>query len=99
MNETHTKQLFWAAVRVPENPRARFFLKSAVKCKFDDITLRVSKLVIEDLQDGTGFCNLLRLDDQEKLVWKTRHQSVRETKWYVEFEYGLPEDKWNPYDS
>jgi len=89
------KKLCWANIRVPENPRVRFFQKSPDGVQgFKDITERVAKLVIEEIDDPSGFCSLLRLDAQENLVWKTRHPSVQETKWHVEFEYGLPEEKW-----
>ena len=93
------KRIFSANVRVPEHPRVRFFAKAPAGAKqpFEDITLRVAKLVIEDLQDDTGFCNLLRLDSKGELVWKTTHQSIQETKWHVEFEFGLPEEKWQKY--
>ena len=89
------KQVLWANVRVPENPRVRFFTRAPEGVQgFKDITERVSKLIIEDLQDDAGSCALHRLDAQGALVWKTRHPSLQETKWHVEFEYGLPEEKW-----
>jgi len=93
------KQLLWAQIRVPDNPRVRFFVKSpSGKQGFEDVTSHVAKLIIEDPEDDTGMCDLLRLDKDGKLVWKTRHQSLQETKWHVEFEYGLPEEKWTPID-
>jgi hypothetical protein len=93
------KKIFSANVRVPEYPRVRFFVKAPGEGKqgFLDITDRVARLIIEDLEDETGFCELQRLDDKGNLVWKTRHQSVQETKWHVEFEFGLPEEKWQKY--
>lgn len=94
-----SKKLSWASVRVPEQPRVRFFMKTGDPRKiFRDVTNDVSRLVIEDLEDDSGSCALLRLNAEEKLVWRTRHPSVQETKWHVEFEYGLPEDKWLPCD-
>ena len=89
------KQLFWATIRVPEIPRVRFFTRSQTSQKgFEELAGRVVKLVIEDLEDDTGYCALLRLGADGALVWKTKHPSLPETKWQVEFEYGLPEDKW-----
>ena len=94
------KQLAWANIHVPEYPRVRFFVKAPeTKPKFRDVTNEVSKLIIEDLGDDSGACALLRLNAEGKLVWKTRHPSLQETKWHVEFEYGLPEDKWTPFES
>ena len=89
------KQLLWATIRVPDNPRVRFFVKSPKgKQGYEDVTSRVAKLVIEQADDDSGACELLRFDKDGKLVWKTRHLSLQETKWHVEFEYGLPEEKW-----
>ena len=89
------KQLFWTVIREPEIPRVRFFIKSQTGPKgFEDLAGRVVKLVIEDLEDDTGYCALLRLGADGALVWKTKHPSLPETKWHVEFEYGLPENKW-----
>ena len=91
------KQISSASVRVPESPRVRFFVKTGdPKVLFRDVTCEVASLVIEDLGDDSGACALLRLNAEGKLVWRTRHPSVQETKWHVEFEYGLPEDKWTP---
>jgi hypothetical protein len=93
------KKIFRAKVRVPEQPRVRFFIKAPQEGRlgFLDVTDRVAQLVIEDVEDATGCCDLLRLDANGELVWKTRHPSVRETKWHVEFEFGLPEEKWLVY--
>ena len=89
------KQLFLAAIRVPEIPRVRFFIRSKTgRLGFEDLAERVVKLSIEDLEDNTGYCALLRLGADGALVWRTKHPSLPETKWWVEFEYGLPEDKW-----
>ena len=93
------KKLMWANVHVPQYPRVRFYKKSPDSPKsFIELTQRVAKLVVEDLEDS-GQCELQRLDENEQLVWKTRHPSLQETKWYVEFEYGLPEEKWNLYNA
>jgi hypothetical protein len=89
------KQLLWANVRVPEIPRARFYIRSQAGYKgFEELSGKVAKLVIEDLEDDTGYHALLRLAADGSLVWRTKHPSLLETKWLVEFEYGLPEDKW-----
>jgi hypothetical protein len=94
------KRLSWAIVRVPEQPRARFFVRVPnPKPLFRDVTCDVSKLVIEDLEDDSGSCALLRLNADDTLVWTTKHPSLQETKWHVEFEYGLPEEKWLPYEN
>jgi hypothetical protein len=87
------KNICWANVRVPEHPRVRFFKKTD-HAKFEDVTAQVAKLVVEDLQDENGTCMLRRLDANDQLVWQTKHLSLREVKWHVEFEYGLPEEKW-----
>ncbi|HYG76042.1 MAG TPA: hypothetical protein VEK08_13640 [Planctomycetota bacterium] len=82
----------------PQNPRVRFFANAPGKSPpFDDITHRVKRLIIEEIQDDSGECYLLRLDSEGELVWRTLHPSLQETKWYVEFEFGLPEEKWQPY--
>jgi hypothetical protein len=95
-----TKKVLWASVRVPEDPRVRFFVKdTSSPAHFREVTQRVAKLVIEDVEDGTGYCVLLRLDADGALVWKTRHPSLQETKWHVEFEYGLPEERWAKFES
>ncbi|MFH0939252.1 MAG: hypothetical protein V1899_08225 [Planctomycetota bacterium] len=89
------KKLFWAQVRVPECPRARFFVKLPdERHGFADVTVNITKLIIEDLQDKSGYFALLRLNKQDELIWRTTHPSLQETKWQVEFEYGLPEEKW-----
>lgn len=94
------KKVLWANVHVPQYPRVRFFIRSSEPNQlFQDITQRVKKLVVEELQDEAGTCALLRMDEDDKLVWKTHHPSLQETKWHVEFEYGLPEEKWNTYNS
>ena len=91
------KKLSWADVRVPASPRVRFFVKTGdPKTRFRDVTWDVARLVIEDLEDDSGYCALLRLNAEGLLVWKTKHPSLQETKWHVEFEYGLPEDQWVP---
>jgi hypothetical protein len=93
------KQLFWANVRIPEHPRVRFFAPSPDGVHgFKDITGEVAKLIIEDPEEPSGVHHLLRLDKNDKLVWKTVHPSLQETKWHVEFEYGLPEEKWTACD-
>ncbi|MCY3023803.1 MAG: hypothetical protein NTW87_32905 [Planctomycetota bacterium] len=90
-----SKQVTWASVRVPEIPRVRFFVRTAdPNVFFKDVTNKVAKLIIEDLEDDTGYCALLRLDAEGKLVWRTKHPSLEETMWHVEFEYGLPEENW-----
>ncbi len=94
------KQLMWANVHVPQYPRVRFFIRTPDPNQFfQDVTHRVAKLVVEDQQESGGYCALLRLDDQDKLVWKTQHPSLQEMKWHAEFEYGLPEDKWIIYNN
>lgn len=92
------KKIMWANVHVPQYPRVRFFNKAADPSQiFQDVTQRVAKLIVEDLENKGEFA-LLRLDENDKLVWQTRHPSLQETKWHVEFEYGLPEEKWLPYN-
>lgn len=91
------KQAFQASIRVSEYPRVRFFNrdKSANgKASFTDVTHRVVKLVLEETDAQTGVCTLSRYDASGALVWQTKHPSVQEAKWHVEFEYGLPEEKW-----
>jgi len=91
------KKLCWANIRVPDCPRARFFVKTHdPKTWFRDVTGEVSRIEIEDLENDSGYCALLRLNTEGQLVWKTKHPSLQETKWYAEFEYGLPEEKWLP---
>ena len=93
-----SKQVCWADVRVPDPPRVRFVaIDASAQSKLRDVTDRVSKLVIEDLQDDSGQCDLLRLDRDGKLVWKTRHPSLQETKWHVEFEYAFTEEQWKEF--
>lgn len=93
------KQLLWANVRVPDHPRVRFFAPSPADAKgFKDITSGVCKLILEDPELPSGVCHLLRFDKNDKLVWKTVHPSLQETKWHVEFEYGLPEEKWMEFE-
>ena len=98
-NTRMAKKILEAPIRVPDIPRVRFFILGKEKGKpaYKDVTNKVSKLVIVDLKDESGFCALLRFDPAGKLVWTTRHQSVKEAKWYAEFEYGLPEEKWTKY--
>jgi|GEM_PF-2466273 len=98
LNMNMPKQLLWAQIRVPDHPRVRFFVKSSqAKLGFEDVTSQVFKLIVEDPEDNSGSCDLLRFDKNGKLVWKTRHPSLQETKWHVEFEYGLPEEKWTAF--
>lgn len=93
------KRLCWSKVLVAEHPRVCFMVKAqGGKQGFEDVTHRVAKLVIEDLEDGSGGCRLLRLDGQDQLVWATRHPSADETRWHVEFEYGISENGWMPCD-
>jgi len=93
-----SKKILMADVRVPESPRVRFFARDdSAATKMKDVTDQVVRLVVEELEDDSGYCVLLRLDDKGAIVWKTKHPSVQETKWHVEFEYGLPEDKWQAY--
>ncbi|MGD0088484.1 MAG: hypothetical protein ABSE73_01060 [Planctomycetota bacterium] len=90
-------KLSWAEVCVSAHPRVRFFVKTnETQVKFRDVTKEVSKIVIEDLEDGSGYCALLRLNAEGQLVWQTKHPSLQEAKWHVEFEYGLPEEQWLP---
>jgi hypothetical protein len=93
------KKIMWANVHVPQYPRVRFFVKNSDPGQpFLDITQRVTKLIVEEMGDPTGTCALYRFDEKDQLVWKTLHPSLQETKWHVEFEYGLPEEKWTPYN-
>jgi hypothetical protein len=88
------KKIAWAQVRVPEYPRVRFFRNKPDGAKgMDDITTRVARLELEE--DEAGKCVLIRLDADGKIVWSTAHPSLQEAKWHCEFEYGLPDDKWN----
>jgi hypothetical protein len=93
------KKLCWASIRVPETPRVRILVKTHdPKTLFRDVTGEVAKIVIEDPEDDSGYCALLRLNAEGQLVWKTKHPSLQESKWYAEFEYGLPEEKWIPFE-
>jgi hypothetical protein len=93
------KKLAWSKVHVPEHPRVRFFVKTGdPTVKFRDVTKEVSKIVIEDPEDDSGYCALLRLNAEGQLVCKTRHPSEQETRWHAEFEYGLPEKKWTLFE-
>ena len=93
--EIMAKRFSCAQIRIPEHVRVRFFVSAPDDPqKFKDVTTQVAKLRIDELDDAKGPCELLRFDKNDKLVWKTRHPSLQETKWYAEFEYGLPEDKW-----
>jgi len=91
------KRIAQAHVRVPEAPRVRFYQRVTENgaVRLQDVTTRVAMLVLEDLEEN-GSCALLRLDSDGKLVWRSRFPSLREAKWHVEFEYGLPEEKWSP---
>lgn len=94
-----SKKIYSADVQPPKNLRVRFFTthKNATgKEKLQDVSNQVAKIIIEDLEDESGACMLLRFDNQDKLVWKTRHASLKETKWHLEFEYGLQDDKLLP---
>ena len=93
---TMAKWILQALARVPEPPIVRFFVKDDSPKHVHDVTDGVVRIVIEDLDDGTGACHLLRMDTTGKLVWTTRHPSLQETKWQAEFEYGVPEKQWNP---
>ncbi|HEY3325308.1 MAG TPA: hypothetical protein VGP72_32950 [Planctomycetota bacterium] len=92
------KRILFSNVRVPECPRVRFMRKTgrADREKVEDVTGRVIKLIIEDSEDGSDFFSLLRLDVDGNVIWRTRHPSMQETKWQAEFEYGLPEERWEP---
>src|SRR5438067_2365800 len=90
------KKVLQASIRVSEFPRVRFYTRDRAKSgndAFADVTHKVAKLVLEELDDSGAYA-LLRLDAEDKLVWRTKHQSLQEAKWHVEFEYGLPEEKW-----
>src|SRR5581483_5273504 len=97
-----------ATVKVSEFPRVRFYAKSGAGVQgiapaaptvkgastFLDVTHRVAKLIIEDLEQpaagagaAAGACDVLRLDAKGELIWRTHHQSMQEAKWHVEFEY------------
>jgi hypothetical protein len=57
------KRVLWANVRVPIEPRVRFYMHApGGSCQFCDVTEKAAKLVIEELEDGTGYCGLLRMD-------------------------------------
>lgn len=91
------KSVLQASIRVSEFPRVRFFKRDATatgKSSFTDVTRQVVRLVLEELEDDTGSCAILRYDAQGALVWRTEHRSLQEAKWNAEFEYGLPEEKW-----
>jgi|SRR5690348_10411326 xanthine/CO dehydrogenase XdhC/CoxF family maturation factor len=95
------KKVLQASIKVSENPRVRFYARGEEKSgknAFVDVTHKVVKLVLEQLDKNSEACALLRLDAQNKLVWRTEHQSIQEAKWHVEFEYGLPEEKWAKAD-
>lgn len=97
IDQAMAKKVLQASIRVSEFPRARFFARGTAKSgndAFQDVTHKVVKLVLENLEDESGSCALLRLDADEKLVWRTKHPSIQEAQWHVEFEYGLPEEKW-----
>jgi hypothetical protein len=91
------KSVLQASIRVSEFPRVRFFKRDAAangKVSYTDVTHQVVRLVLEDLEDNSGTCAILRYDAQGALVWRTTHPSLQEAKWNAEFEYGLPEEKW-----
>jgi hypothetical protein len=91
------KKALQANIKVSEFPRVRFFKRGSAKsgnAAFEDVTHKVVKLLLEEEEDS-GPCVLSRLDTEDKLVWRTNHQSLQEAKWHVEFEYGLPEEKWS----
>lgn len=88
------KKIAWAQVRVPEYPRVRFFRNKPDGAKgMEDVTSLVARLELQEIE--TGKFALIRLDAEGKVVWRTDHPSLREAKWHCEFEYGLPDDKWN----
>lgn len=85
-----------ADARIPENPKVRFMRKNPAGsgAPFTDVTLQVARLEIEDLEDGSGACALIRRDAQGELIWRTRHASLQETKWQARFEYATEEADW-----
>ena len=98
-----SKRVLQATIRVSEYPRVRFFRRfrateteqqEQAKSPYIDVTRQVVKLILEDMEDAAGTCSIVRLDAEGNLVWRTRHPSIQEAKWAVEFEYGLPEEKW-----
>lgn len=94
------KRVCCAQIRVPEIPRVRFYAKAPQEKKgFRDVTGTVVRLAIEVIGNDTGRFALQRFNADGALVWVTTHASLQETKWHAEFEYGLPEEKWQPCSS
>ena len=99
INQAMGKRVLQASIRVSEFPRVRFFQRGKAKNGADcfvDVTHNVAKLVLEEAE-GDAY-DLLRLNSEGKLVWRTHHLSMQEVKWHVEFEYGLPEEKWSRFE-
>jgi hypothetical protein len=88
--------LLSAAVHVPELPRARFLkrLPAGSAKPFEDVTGQVAFVNIVRVDDKDEALALERLDSDKKLVWSTRHYSVQEAQWQVEFEYELKLEAW-----
>ena len=94
--------VFQASIRVSEFPRVRFFKRNPAasgKDSFTDVTHRVVRLVLEEVPGRDGAYAVSRFDAEGALVWRTTHPSLQEAKWDVEFEYGLPEEKWTAANS
>ena len=93
--DTMAKRVLFAQIRVPDYPRVRFFKRAPEEPKgFRDVTGLVAKLIVEEVPESEGRYALLRLDAKDELVWRTTYPSLQEMKWHAEFEYGLPEEKW-----
>jgi hypothetical protein len=96
-----SKPLYTTTVQVPAVPRVVFYAKNAKAKKGEpsitEVTHRVRRLAI-GRADGTNSAEeahfLRRLDADWKLVWQTRHASLKETFWHAEWEYEVRESDW-----
>ena len=88
------------SIKSVKDPKVVFFVfkpgQPPAQKSLEEISSRVEQLQIEDTGKGpSGVHHLRRLDAAGKLVWSTEHQSLKETLWHAEFEYGIAESAWN----
>lgn len=86
-----------ADARMPDIPKVRFMRKNPEGStpRYTDVTRQIARLEIEQLDEATGACSLLRRDAQGELIWRTKHQSLEETQWQAKFEYGTEVCDWS----
>ena len=96
--ERMPKIIFQADAHAPDYTKVRFMRRNpdGPAPYFVDVTSQIARLEIEELDDGSGACALLRVDAKGGLVWRTRHPSLEETRWQGRFEYGVQEGDWRP---